>query len=558
MVLIAIPMQPGHHLCLFYHDASPLWPFVASFFREGLERNEQGLYVAEEHGLEEILTSLEAHGLASSVLCHRGRLMIRRADECGLTTCPFSADQAVAAWQAAADAARSSGFRGLRLVIDMSWVLRNPASLAQLAEYEAKTHRLLSAEGSAITLICQYNPHRFPEEILLDVLHTHPLISLEGVVYDNLFHLPPDIFLRQDRKAQFHWCLNRLTRNHFQAEAALADPPPESATKSSPWEAASRLRPPARASTEAATAVARSVPSQQNADEAFREWRWQIQCLGELSVRRHDGTLVNWDMAKAATKKVKTLFAYLLERGRAGAPLEQLADLLWPNEGDAEKALGRLYHTLHALRLGLEPDLTNGRASRHVIIREGRCFLHLPDQTWIDAVAFEQFCYRGERLLEAGDDENAQACYLAADKLYAGDLLADIPMAYAERTDDDWCWSRRYWLQEMYLKLQVGLAGICRRRGALQEALGYARSALAVAPCDEAAHREVMHIFSQAGRSDALDRQYHLCQELLRRHEDRPPDIATTSLYAELTRGNGRRSKSQRKTKALSATLQSA
>jgi DNA-binding SARP family transcriptional activator len=470
------------------------------------------------------VAALEAHGLAAATLGQQSQLIVRRADEGGLVTRPFSADEAVATWRAAAETALAGGFSGLRLVVDMSWVLHNPSSLAQLAEYEARADRFFASAD--VKVVCQYNQRRFPEEILLDTLRTHPAAVLDGDAHDNTFYVPPDIFLRHDRQAQFYWYLSRLSSNDPASGGAPAAP----TAKASPWEAAHWRR----------SAVATSVQSTGNrpprADERSADWRWQIYCLGELRVHRHDGSPVNWNVAKGATKKSKTLFAYLLERGKTGATMEQLADLLWPDKTDTQQALGRLYHTIHALRLALETDLARGQDSRHLLIREGRCFLRLPEETWIDATAFEQFCYKGERLLEAGDDDNALACYLAAEKLYGGDLLADIPLTYAERTSDDWCWSRRYWLQEMYLKLLVGLAGIYRRRSAIQEAMGYSRNALALDPANEAAHREMMQILHCAGRPDAVDRQYHLCRQILLRQDDRQPEAETARLYEELSR----------------------
>ncbi len=521
-------MQRGDHLCLFYQTPPQLWPFVASFFRDGLEGNEQCLYVAEEHAPEAVVAALEAHGLAAATLRQQSQLIVRRADEGGLVTRPFSADEAVATWRAAAETALAGGFRGLRLVVDMSWVLHNPSSLAQLAEYEARADRFFASAD--VKVVCQYNQRRFPEEILLDALRTHPAAVLDGDVHDNTFYVPPDIFLRQDRQAQFYWHLSRLSSNDPASSGTHAEP----AAKASPWAAARRRR------TTATTTIQSTGSRPPRADERSADWRWQIYCLGELRVHRHDGSPVNWNVEKGATKKTKTLFAYLLERGKTGATMEQLADLLWPDQADTQQALGRLYHTIHALRLALETDLARGQDSRHLLNREGRCFLRLPDETWIDATAFEQFCYKGERLLEAGDDDDALACYLAAEKLYGGDLLADIPLTYAERTDDDWCWSRRYWLQEMYLKLLVGLAGIYRRRNAIQEAMGYGRSALTLDPSNEAAHREMMQSLHRAGRPDAVDRQYHLCRQILLRQDDRPPEAETTRLYEELMQAHGR------------------
>jgi len=517
--------QRGDHLCLFYQRLVELWPLAAAFARGGLASGEQCLCVTEEYDPDTLLSALRDHGLPVPAPT---QLLIRTADEIGLTANPFSVGQAVSAWQLLAESAIAAGHKGLRLVVDMSWILRNPSSLARLAEYEARAEQCFSA--ASITALCYYNQQRFPEEILLDALRTHPAAAVEGRIRENQFYIPPDIFLRQDRRAQFYWHLRQLDPSRRTTLDGAESAPP---AKASPWEAATRRRP------------IPLVAADNHPPEDPANWRWQVYCLGKLRVQRHDGAFVNWNAAKGATKKIKTLFAYLLQRGKTGASAEQLADLLWPDEPDRHKTMGRLYHTIHALRLALEPGLTSGRDSRYLSIREGQCFLRLPDETWLDVEAFEQFCYRGERLLEAGDDDNALACYLAADKLYTGDLLADIPLIYAERTDDDWCWSRRYWMQEMYLKLLVGLAGIHRRRGATEEVLACARRALALDPCNEIGHREMMLSLHLAGRPDALERHYQICREALRRHEGRPPESETVRLYESLAQPGAHRAHPQ-------------
>lgn len=521
-------LKPGDHTYLLYQEPDHLWSFLATTFQHGLAQGEQCCYVVEEYAPEVALAALEAQGLPATELQDQGRLVIQGTEMLPLSAQPFAVEAALSGWLAAAQQATAAGYRGLCLAVDMAWVLRHPSALAQLAEYEAQVE--IHFAGRPVTAICQYNQRRFPEEILLDVLGVHPFVALEGVRQENIYYLPPDIFLQQDRRAQFYWYLRRLAGDHRPLETGLTPPLASPGGKASPWPSIKRKR------VEVVVPEAGLDPALESPPSPNR--RWQIYCLGELRVFHHDNTPVNWGAAKAATRKVKTLFAYLLEAGKRGATIEQLADLLWPDQEDMTKALDRLYHTIFALRQALEPNLRKGREARYLIIRKGHCFLELPPDSWLDVTAFEQFCYRGEQLAQAGDDENALPAYLVAHNLYAGDLFLDIPVVYTERIDDDWCWSRRYWLREMYLKVLAGLTGLYRRQGKAQEALSYARQLLAIDPCHEATHREMMQLFAQTGRPDALDRQYHLCQEVLRRHESREPEAETVQLYHDLKRIN--------------------
>jgi two-component SAPR family response regulator len=73
---------------------------------------------------------------------------------------------------------------------------------------------------------------------------------------------------------------------------------------------------------------------------------------------------VDWEVAGGATRKTKTLFAHLLQKGGHGAATEELADLLWPEAESAEAARNWLYHTVKCLRDALEPGLGVGEGPR--------------------------------------------------------------------------------------------------------------------------------------------------------------------------------------------------
>jgi two-component SAPR family response regulator len=505
----------GDHLCGFYQNRQQLWRLAIPFLQRGLENGEKCLYVAEGSGLLEMQSALQQQGTSMQPYLAQGRLLLLNAEDICLQSGVFSPGALIGTLLRILQEAVAEGYHGLRMAMEMSWALRWASSLAWLAEYESELNCYFSQHP--VTTLCLYNQRRFPEEILLDVLRTHPLVALDQVIHANFYYLPPRIFLRQDKKEQFHLYLTNIGRGVSLSRWSIEESDPLTTLRR---DSGHRLE-------ELPSGVRWPV-------SPTAAGRWRIYCLGELRVYHPDGTLVNWDMAKGATRKVKTLFAYLLEREKAGATAERLVDLLWPNQKDRRKGLTRLYHTVYCLRLALEPQLSTGRASRYVLYEGDRYFLALPDDSWIDVVAFDRLCHRGEDLARLGEADDALVCYLGAEDLYKGDFLADIPLVYAERVDDDWCWSRRYWLREMYLKLFLSLAELCLKRGAISESLSYWQKALEMDPCCEDAHRGMMRAFYQAGRRDALVRQYSLCTDLLRREEGRMPDVRTAQLYREL------------------------
>ncbi len=473
----------GDHACSFYQDDRQQWSVALPLLRSSLESGARCLVICGWAHVPHVEKLIAAEGL-------HVRPLTVAAPEQTLQRGTFSLEQALCFWQEQSHAAMAEGYTGLCAVIEMSWVLRDPAALASLAEYEARLNEHFTR--LAISTLCQYDRRLFSEAHLLDVLRTHPIVYVGGEPRENPYYLPRDVFLSHNRRDEFCWYLSKLGQ-------------------------------------------ARPDPNDPGTCLPADSQGWQVYCLGELRVLDHGQPIV-WDTAHGATRRVKALFAYLLEQGTNGASKEKLADLLWPAEPDLERSLSRLYHTVHALRMALEPGLASADASHYVLSNEDRYVLALPEGTFRDAEAFESLCRRGERAYKAREDDQALRYYLPAEEMYAGDLFSDIPGSCAERLDDDWCWSRRYWLRDMYLKLMLHLAEIYLRQGCTRESLHYWQRALRLDPCCEEAHRGMMRAYHHAGRPDALVRQYRICERQLRRQEDRPPDSQTLALVRTLVK----------------------
>lgn len=508
-------MSPEAHVCVFYDGLDDLLRRGAALIREGERAGLKWIYVLGDTGSREIRKVLASQG------GRRGEIV--EAESLGLLDSVLNLEAAIARLREESEAACRAGFPGLLLLIDMSWLLHTAAGIANQGEFEVALHEMLG--HLPVRAACLYNRRLFQDSMLLDALRTHPAVSTAKGCCANPYFLPPRTFLSRDpREMLRHWVKT--------IGAALTDEWDDREETSGPSDAASaRSSVPGMTAKEPLPDVAWTAL---RAHEACGQQRWKIRCLGDLRVYRQDGMPVVWNRVEGATLKTKTLFAYLLSCGQRGAEAEEIADLLWPEAKTSKQSLNRLYHTMHCLRLALSPELEASRDSPFVLSLNRRYYLALPEATWIDVPVFEQYCRRGESLLRENRLDEALVCHVAAEKLYTGSLLADIPVEYAENTDKDWCWSRRYWLEEMYVKMLTHMAGIYRRTGNLELALAYGEKAIRIDPCFEAAHHEVMRAFHILGRRDALERQYRLCSGALERYEERKPSRDTQELYRSL------------------------
>ena len=510
-------MDNGFHSVVFYESHDDLWgrlaPTLASAERGGVRWR----YVTDRPSSDALI----ADGVIAPA-------RVIDAASLGMCDTPVKVRAVVSRLAEQASAAAAEGDSGLLAVIDMGWLLNTPSGIAHHTEFEASLDAAI--HDWPIGFVCLYNQPIFPDSMIIDALQTHRFVASAAGQRRNPHFLPPEAFLSGDPAAKLQCWLSNLgpavAEDWRRALSQLGGGPRPGASPSTLFSILPGGRARRREAGSDPLAGLDIVPAPRQ--------RWKIRCFGNLRIYREDGTPVRWNVVSGATVKTKTLFAFLLNRGPRGASGEEIADLLWPEAQSSSQSLNRLYHTVHCLRMALSPELTSSRESPYVVGHDHRYYLALPEGTWVDVPVFEEFARRGEKLLHAGNLEESLACHLAAEKLYTGSLFADVPVQYAENMDNDWCWSRRYWLEEIYVKMLTYTATLYRRLGDSERAVAYAERVLDIDPCFEPAHQEIMRAFHSTGRRDALERQYRLCCGALKRYEERAPSPDTRVLFRQL------------------------
>jgi two-component SAPR family response regulator len=399
------------------------------------------------------------------------------------------------------------------LAVDMSWGLQTNSAMANFEKWMMVAEDLVERTGLIVASL--YNRRLLIDEQLLIALRGHPSVLTSTGILTNPHALPAALLTRGTlREHVDHW-LGALS-SEFDRTPVQA-----------PFHAAEGADP---------MWLLRRAAEEPIAAHVDRRERWKIRCFGRLRIYRNDGSQVKWDASGGATRKSKTLFAYLLQKGGDGAATDELADLLWPGSDNIETARNRLYHTVRCLRQALSPA-PSGRGKEQRVLRDGsRYVLTPPHGSWIDISTFEQLCRQSQIHISAGAADEALICLRAADRLYTGDLFEDIPAEYADNSERDWCWSKRYWLRDMFFKVQRDAARIYREHAEYSAALVHCSKALAIDPLCEIAHEEAMKIFFAQGRREAIDRQYKLYLDSLSHFDQRPKSAALAETYRQLQR----------------------
>ncbi|MBB2909665.1 ABC-type transporter Mla MlaB component [Streptosporangium becharense] len=175
-------LVPGDHVCWTFDDHERHLKALVRFVRTGVSQNHQVLYFTDTFLPRAFLVALEAYGVEVAGPQHSGQLQVAIANESHLTSGgAFEAERALEAWSTAIENAREQGYAGLRVAIDMGWIIGpEPGTdqLARLARYEAQANRVFS-EGYAIALCC-YDRRLFTAAELERLGAAHPGTARAG------------------------------------------------------------------------------------------------------------------------------------------------------------------------------------------------------------------------------------------------------------------------------------------------------------------------------------------------------------------------------------------
>ncbi len=175
------------HLCLIYATEQERFSAAIPFLRIGLERGEKCLYIAGGNPAAALMNAMRAEGMDVDAAIRQGSLEIANGYP---LAGEFVPDRMVDFFRESVKAAKSAGYRALRVTAETTWVTGIEPSPERLIEFEAKVNHLLRDHD--FLGLCQFDRRRFSPEILLEILRTHPTVVYDALVCENPYYVPPD------------------------------------------------------------------------------------------------------------------------------------------------------------------------------------------------------------------------------------------------------------------------------------------------------------------------------------------------------------------------------
>lgn len=187
----------ARHICAFFRSTDEEYRVLLPFIKEGFERGERAFHVVDPELREDHVRRLESVGIAAEAARRGGQLELRNWADAYLRDGHFDQEQMLALVQGALETGRQLGFPLTRLVAHMEWALEDRPGVDDLVEYETRLNYFLPRYDDPV--ICEYDLAKFGADVVVDILRTHPMVIIGGILQENPFFVPPETFLRELR-----------------------------------------------------------------------------------------------------------------------------------------------------------------------------------------------------------------------------------------------------------------------------------------------------------------------------------------------------------------------
>jgi hypothetical protein len=186
------------HICAFFHSPEEEYRVVLPFIKDGFQCGHKAFHVVDPNLCNEHRQRLTSAGIDVPAAEQRGQFDLRNWNEVYLRDGRFDKDRMLNLLQEVLEGGRADGFPLTRMVAHVEWALEKQPGVDDLVEYEARVNYIWPQHKDAV--ICVYNLTKFGGQIVMDILRTHPMVLIGGIIQENPFFVPPDEFLRELRE----------------------------------------------------------------------------------------------------------------------------------------------------------------------------------------------------------------------------------------------------------------------------------------------------------------------------------------------------------------------
>jgi hypothetical protein len=186
------------HVCAFFNSEEEEYRVLLPFIKDGFECGDKAVHVVNPGQQRDHLERLAAVGIDPDATQQNGQFELRTNTETYLRDGRFDQDRMLEAFDQIASGNAKGGFPLSRIVCRMDWAVEDRSHIDNLVEFESRVNEVWCRHDDAV--ICTYHLSKFGGDTVMDIMRTHPMVIIGGILQQNPFFVPPEEFLREVRE----------------------------------------------------------------------------------------------------------------------------------------------------------------------------------------------------------------------------------------------------------------------------------------------------------------------------------------------------------------------
>ena len=197
--IAGVNLAGRNHVCAFFNTIDEEHRVLGSFYKDGFDRGEKATHIVDSENREGYLNRLAEAGINVQEMIDTGQLEVLPWTDMYVRDHRFDQDAMLASVEELIQSGAAAGYARTKLVgHHMDWLFCDEPAVSNLVEYEARLNHVLSKYDAPV--ICNYNLSQFGASVAMDIMRTHPLVIIGGLLRENPFFVPPDQFLDEMRE----------------------------------------------------------------------------------------------------------------------------------------------------------------------------------------------------------------------------------------------------------------------------------------------------------------------------------------------------------------------
>ena len=200
-------LDESRHVCAFFSSDQEAYRVLLPFIKDGFECGDKAVHVVNPGQHQDHLQRLSSIGIDTAAAAERGQLELRTNTDTYLRDGRFDQDRMLEVFEQLASGNVKGAFPRSRIVCHMEWAADGRSQIDDLIEFESRVNDVWRRHDDAV--ICTYDLAKFGGDTVIDIMRTHPMVIIGGILQRNPFFVPPETFLAELRERRARLAASR-------------------------------------------------------------------------------------------------------------------------------------------------------------------------------------------------------------------------------------------------------------------------------------------------------------------------------------------------------------